>query len=219
MDTDYKTLDIEGYNISEKTQLYLQLLAEVENYPILYDRKNPNFLNASIKSKVYNQIADELKISLMKCNHIFKYLRKKIKNPPIWLETELPNSRKRHEYELIREAAHFLIINSEDSNKNPATEKSFKALPIKRKINISLKTNQVKQVKILPKVTPIQTVQAQQLYTHGNYSNGELSSNQMFLQSLLPSLDTLSPLKQAKLKSKMFDLIAASIEENSNDTE
>lgn len=157
----------------------------------------------------------------MKCNHIYKYLRKKIKNPPTWLESELPNSRKRHEYELIKEAAHFLIVNSDKSDKNPEADKLLKQFPLKRKINISLKTKQtVKQVKILPKETPIQKVQAQQqLYTHGNYSNGELSSNQMFLQSLLPSLDILSPLKQAKLKSKMFDLIAASIEEESIDTE
>lgn len=235
MDSVNKTLEIEGYPISEKTrkysennpskcfivdnvfisELYLQLLAEVENYPILYDRTNPNFSNASIKSKVYIQIADELKISLTKCNHIFKYLRKKIKNPPAWLETELPNSRKRHEYELIREAAHFLIINSEELE--PQTDKLYKQLPSKRKIDIPLKTKPIKNVKILPKESPIQTVQAQRLYTHGNHSTMEPSSNQLFLQSLLPSLDSLSPLKQAKLKSKMFDLIAASIEENSID--
>ncbi|CAO1328980.1 unnamed protein product [Diamesa hyperborea] len=217
MDCVNKTLEIEGYPISEKTQLYLQLLAEVENYPILYDRTNPNFSNASIKSKVYIQIADELKISLTKCNHNFKYLRKKIKNPPAWLETELPNSRKRHEYELIREAAHFLIMNSEELDTVQQTDKLYKQLPPKRKIDIPLKTKPNKNVKILPKESPILTVQAQRLYTHGNHSSLEPSSNQLFLQSLLPSLDSLSPLKQAKLKSKMFDLIAASIEENSVD--
>lgn len=155
----------------------------------------------------------------MKCNHIFKYLRKKIKNPPAWLETELPNSRKRHEYELIREAAHFLIINSEETVTNLQEQKLYKQVPLKRKIDVPLKLKSSRNVKILPKETAIQPVQAQRLYTYGNNSNTEPSSNQLFLQSLLPSLDSLSPLKQAKLKSKMFDLIAASIEENSIDNE
>lgn len=155
----------------------------------------------------------------MKCNHIFKYLRKKIKNPPAWLDTELPNSRKRHEYELIREAAHFLIINSEETDTNPQTQKLYKQAPLKRKIDVPLKSKPAKNVKILPKESPIQPVHAQRLYSYGNNSNIEPSSNQLFLQSLLPSLDSLSPLKQAKLKSKIFDLIAASIEENSIDNE
>lgn len=133
------------------------------------------------------------------------------------METELPNSRKRHEYELIREAAHFLIVNSEDLDTKPQIDKLYKQLPPKRKIEIPLKTKPVKNVKILPKESPIQTVQAQRLYTHGNHSSLEPSPNQLFLQSLLPSLESLSPLKQAKLKSKMFELIAASIEENSID--
>lgn len=186
------------------SEFQLQILAECEDYPILYDKTNPNHRNTLIKQKIWQQISDELKEDPKRCQDVLRYLKAKLKNPPP--EADAHPSKIR-DHNLLMEAGHYLISHSnEDDEEDDEAPQSKK---IKRPDEQKPEEQNIIQNN---RVQPEQQLQQRPATTTYN-SNTQHTPNEMFLLSLLPSLDALSNLGQARVKGKIYNVIAAAFEQ------
>ena len=135
-----------------------------------------------------------------RCQDVLRYLKAKLKNPPP--EADAHPSKIR-DHNLLMEAGHYLISHSnEDDDEDDEAPQSKK-----------IKDDQKPEEQNIIQNNRVKLDQQQRPATTTYNSNTQHTPNEMFLLSLLPSLDALSNLGQARVKGKIYNVIAAAFEE------
>lgn len=155
-----------------------------------------------IKQKIWQQISDELKEDPKRCQDVLRYLKAKLKNPPP--ESDAHPSKIR-DHNLLMEAGHYLITHSneddeEDEEAAPHSKKMKKDDEQKPEEQNNIQHNRVQPEQQCPATTTYNSIT-------------QHTPNEMFLLSLLPSIDALSNLGQARVKGKIYNVIAAAFEQ------